>query len=82
MNRGSFLGLGAYVAVKIARGELFEAIDALEFVRARVLGPLILSRGGRTAEWCPPRRAGCPGARGRLALDPGFARPAILLGGH
>ena len=36
---------------------------------------------GRTAEWCPPRRAGCAGARGRLALDPGFARPAILLEG-
>ena len=35
-----------YVAVKIARGELFEAIDALEFVRARVLGPLILSEAG------------------------------------
>src|SRR5256885_4988237 len=35
-----------YIAVKIARGELFEAIDALEFVRARVLGPLILSEAG------------------------------------
>src|SRR5437016_11802340 len=30
---------------------------------------------------CPPRRADCAGARGRLALDPGFARPAILLEG-
>jgi hypothetical protein len=29
-----------YIAVKIARGELFEAIDSLGFVRARVLGPL------------------------------------------
>jgi hypothetical protein len=36
--------------VVVSRPELFEAIDALEFVRARVLGPLILSRGGRTAE--------------------------------
>jgi hypothetical protein len=35
-----------YAAVKIARGELFEAIDALGFVRARVLGPLILSEAG------------------------------------
>ena len=35
-----------YIATKIARGELFEAIDALEFVRARVLGPLILTEAG------------------------------------
>lgn len=35
-----------YTAVKIARGELFEAIDALGFVRARVLGPLILAEAG------------------------------------
>jgi len=35
-----------YTAVKIARGELFEAIDALGFVRGRVLGPLILAEAG------------------------------------
>ena len=35
-----------YTAVKIARGELFEAIDALTFVRARVLGPLLLADAG------------------------------------
>jgi hypothetical protein len=35
-----------YVAVKIARGELFEAIDALTFMRARVLGPLVLLGAG------------------------------------
>src|SRR5207302_711840 len=51
-----------YVAVKIARGELFEAIDALEFVRARLLGPLILSEAGgpptavrRAAQTAPER---------------------------
>jgi hypothetical protein len=32
-----------YTATKIARGELFEAIDAITFVRARVLGPLVLA---------------------------------------
>lgn len=35
-----------YIAVKVARGELFEAIDGLGFLRARVLGPLILSEAG------------------------------------
>jgi len=35
-----------YMAVKIARGELFEAIDGLGFIRARVLGPLVLSEAG------------------------------------
>ena len=35
-----------YIAVKIARGELFEAIDGLGFLRARVLGPLVLSETG------------------------------------
>jgi predicted nucleotidyltransferase len=35
-----------YIAVKIARGELFEAIDGLGLLRARVLGPLVLFRAG------------------------------------
>jgi hypothetical protein len=35
-----------YIAVKIARGELFEAIDGLTFVRRRVLGPLALAEAG------------------------------------
>src|SRR6059036_1873747 len=35
-----------YTAVKIARGELFEAIDALGFIRGRVLGPLALAEAG------------------------------------
>jgi hypothetical protein len=35
-----------YVAVKIARGELFEVLDSLAFLRARVLGPLALLRAG------------------------------------
>lgn len=33
-----------YAAGRAARGELFEAIDALGFIRAQVLGPLLASR--------------------------------------
>jgi hypothetical protein len=35
-----------YAATKIARGELFEAIDFLSFLRTTVLGPLALARAG------------------------------------
>lgn len=35
-----------YVAVKIGRGELFEAINFLAFLRTQVLGPLALLHGG------------------------------------
>lgn len=35
-----------YIVVKIARGELFEALDGLAFIRSRVLGPLILRVSG------------------------------------
>lgn len=35
-----------YVAAKIGRGELFEAIESLSFLRSSVLGPLGLLRSG------------------------------------
>ncbi len=35
-----------YAATRIARGELFEAIDFLAFLRGAVLGPLALARAG------------------------------------
>jgi hypothetical protein len=35
-----------YLAGKIARGELFETLDGLGFIRARVLGPLALAARG------------------------------------
>ncbi|MHC4548640.1 MAG: oxalate:formate antiporter [Planctomycetota bacterium] len=35
-----------YLASKIKRGELFEVLDGLAFVRARVLGPLIAAKEG------------------------------------
>jgi hypothetical protein len=37
-----------YIAGKIARGELFEAIDAIGFLRARVIGPIALAEIGAT----------------------------------
>jgi len=36
-----------YATVKIGRGEFFEALDFLSFLRSAVLGPLILERQGR-----------------------------------
>jgi hypothetical protein len=36
-----------YGATKAARGEVFEAIDALAYIRARVLGPLVLAMHNR-----------------------------------
>src|SRR6266545_1075573 len=60
-----------YIAVKIARGELFEAIDGLGFIRARVLGPLVLSEAGvqpngvRRVEQSGPGRV--PALRSTLA---------------
>jgi hypothetical protein len=35
-----------YTAAKVGRGELFEAIDCLAFLRKQVLGPLVLSQRG------------------------------------
>ncbi len=61
-----------YIAVKIDRGELFEAIDGLGFVRARVLGPLVLFQAGvrpngaRRVEQSVPARV--PPLRSTLAL--------------
>ena len=37
-----------YAALKIGRGELFEALDVLGYLRGRVLGPLALARAGKT----------------------------------
>lgn len=37
-----------YIAGKIARGELFDALDGIGFLRARVIGPLALAEVGAT----------------------------------
>ncbi|MGB3291052.1 MAG: nucleotidyltransferase domain-containing protein [Burkholderiaceae bacterium] len=52
-----------YAAQKIGRGELFEAVDFLAFLRAQVLGPLVLMEAGaqpagvRRLEAVSPSRA-------------------------
>lgn len=52
-----------YCAVKIGRGELFEAVDFLAFLRLQVLGPLALMEQGarpagmRRIEFYAPQRA-------------------------
>jgi len=52
-----------YVASKIGRGELFETLDSLGYLRARVLGPLVLEEaaaqpnGVRRIERAAPERA-------------------------
>jgi len=35
-----------YTATKIGRGEIFEAVEAIGFIRANVLGPMILQKEG------------------------------------
>ncbi len=40
-----------YVAAKIGRGELFEALDGLAFIRKRVLGPLCFMKEGLRPAW-------------------------------
>jgi hypothetical protein len=53
-----------YAATRIARGELFEAIDFLSFLRGTVLGPLALARAGAQPS----------GVRKIETLAPGFAQ--------
>lgn len=36
-----------YIAVKIGRGELFDVIDGMGFLRARVFGPMIQAKAGK-----------------------------------
>jgi hypothetical protein len=56
-----------YLAGKIARGELFEAIDGLGFVRARVLSPLLLQLHGAQPNGVRRFEAAVPGYVGALA---------------
>ena len=52
-----------YGVSKVKRGELYEALDLISFLRARVLGPLILAKaGGKPA-----------GVRRIEAVSPGWA---------
>jgi len=72
-----------YIAAKIERGELFEAIDGLAFVRVRVLGPLVLLHAGaqpngvRRVEQKAAARV--PAFRATLSLhDPLSCRDALV----
>ena len=56
-----------YIALKIARGELLEAVDAITFIRARVIGAMLHVKKGR-----PPR-----GVR-RLERDAPEFIPALV----
>jgi predicted nucleotidyltransferase len=52
-----------YAATKVARGELFEAVDLLTYLRAQILGPMVArhhgqpQRGVRRLEPCSPAAA-------------------------
>lgn len=71
-----------YLVGKIARGELFDVLDGLAFLRGRVLGPLCLVEAGapahglRRVEQLAPERL--PALRGTLAgHDPASCRAAL-----
>jgi hypothetical protein len=55
-----------YLAGKIARGELFEALDGLAFLRGRVFGPLALARSGARPAGVRKIERDAPGAARRL----------------
>lgn len=65
-----------FTGLRIARGELFEAINFLSFLRYHVLGPLALERAGqrpiglRRIEALPPRTGVLDRA---IALPPALA---------
>jgi len=60
-----------YITVKIARGELFETLDALAFIRRRVLGPLILLNSGMQPDGVRRIETGAPELLSRLKLTVG-----------
>jgi predicted nucleotidyltransferase len=65
-----------YLGGKIARGELFEAIDGLGFIRARVLGPLALRQVGAQPNGVRRLESAAPG------LVPRFAETVALPDAH
>jgi hypothetical protein len=60
-----------YIVVKIARGELFEALDGLAFIRHRVLGPLILLDAGLRPDSVRRLESGAPQFVARLSATVG-----------
>jgi hypothetical protein len=55
-----------YGAAKVGRGELFEALDMLAFLRARVLGPLALEAAGARPSGVRRLESAAPEAAGKL----------------
>ena len=55
-----------YLAGKLARGELFEVLDGLGLLRARVFGPLLLERRGAQPNGVRRLEASAPEAVDRL----------------
>jgi len=71
-----------YGAAKLARGELFEALDMLAFLRARVLGPLALEAAGARPTGVRRMESEAPDAAVRLrevvaAYDPADCARAL-----
>ena len=71
-----------YGASKWARGEYFEAISTLDFLRSMVLGPMMQAQAGRPMRG-QRRLETLPGARERLlptlaGYDAGEIRQALL----
>jgi len=60
-----------YIVVKIARGELFEALDGLAFIRRRVLGPLILLDAGLQPDGVRRLESGAPQYVARMSAAVG-----------
>lgn len=69
-----------YLATKIGRGELFEVIDVLTFLRGRVLGPLLLAANGHTPSGVRRLEAAVSGALDSLrSTTPLHERAAIIV---
>lgn len=72
-----------YLATKIARGELFEAVDVLAFLRSVALGPLVALATGHRAQGV--RRQESRAGRWRAALEAtvsGYDRAGCLQSAH
>jgi hypothetical protein len=68
-----------YTAAKIGRGELFEAIDALNALRVQMLGPLLAETDGRDARGVRRIEECGPAAVERLeATVPAYSRAGCL----
>ncbi len=68
-----------YTGLKIERGELFEALNALGFFRFKVLGPLALQRAGARPDGVRRVERHAPSVAARLARCVGRAEAAACV---